>query len=115
VTSRVPGTIRPRRPSLVRFHHRARTGLTTAGCGAPYRAASRQLGTFIVINIYYRHFTIYAGGGSPAEAGAIIPRREDFTMASHSTPDSRSAAVDDVAPEELHPRKHHSGFEAYQS
>jgi hypothetical protein len=36
-------------------------------------------------------------------------------MASHSTPDSRSAAVDDVAPEELHPRKHHSGFEAYQS
>ena len=29
----------------------------------------------------------------PAEAGAIIPRREDLTMATHSAPNSRSAAV----------------------
>ena len=78
-------------------------------------AASKPLRTLIVIIIYYRHFTIYAGGGPPADAGAIIPRREDFTMATHSTPHSRSAAVDDVDPEELHPRNHHSGFEAYQS
>ena len=51
------------------------------------------LSPFIAIAICYRHFMIYAGGMSPGEAGAIISRREDFTLAAHSVPNSRSAAV----------------------
>jgi hypothetical protein len=80
----------------VRLHHRACTGLTTAGYGGAVShrsSAAKPRGIFIVINIYYRHLTIYAGGGSPAEAGAITPRRQDFTLATHCTPDSRSVAV----------------------
>src|ERR1700757_4737928 len=59
----------PRRPSLVRFHHRARTGLTTAGSrGPPYRTNCPHPGPlfdFIVISIDYRHFMIYAGDAPP--------------------------------------------------
>jgi hypothetical protein len=46
---------------------------------------------FIAISIYYRHFMIYACGMSPGPPKpGNNPRREDFTMATHSTPTSRS-------------------------